>query len=189
MSFMLKGLGPADQGFILQLTPVILAALRNASAAIQRGERKADSTRWFGDASPPWMTQLASDLNQMASIFNVEQIALSFRAVAHRSGAFAVANPPSGGWGKYTVLSQARGQNFSMELDTAWNKAPLYRTGNTPADSMFQTIVHELTHLIIGSDDISYGADGCLELARTNPAQAKKNADNWGYFVEEFRTP
>lgn len=188
MSFTLEGLGPADQGFITQLTPVILATLRSASSAVQRGSAGGKSQRWFGDSSQPWMTQLASDLNQMASILNMEKISIGFRPLAHRDGSFAVAAPPKAGWGKYTAISKARGQNFSIQLDTAWNSAPLYSSGPSPADSMFQTIVHELTHLIVGSDDHSYGVANCMALARTNPSKAKQNADNWGYFVEEFRS-
>lgn len=63
----------------------------------------------------------------------------------------------------------------------------------TPADSQFCTLVHELTQLILGTEDVEkggitmYGVDNARQLASTSPYDAKDNADNWGYFVEEFR--
>lgn len=186
MSFVLSGLGPADQRYVLQLQPMIVTTLREASSKVQRGEGTGEATRWFGDAGKPWMTQLATDLSRMASIINLEDISVSFRAVARRTGAFAVAFPPEDGWGKYTQLANARGQNFKLQLDTHWNQVPLLRNAQG-SDSMFQTLVHELSHLVIGTDDEQYGFVGCLGLARRDPAKAKNNADTWGYFVEEFR--
>lgn len=186
MSFEIKGLGPADQRYVTQLTPMILNTLHKAASALARGGGGAESTRWFGDASKPWLTSLASDLNHMASVINLETISIGFRPLARRSGSVAVAMPPEDGWGKYTRLSNARGQSFRMQLDTAWNNAPLLRTANE-GDSMFQTLVHELSHLVIGTDDEQYGFAECQALAQTAPARAKNNADSWGYFVEDFR--
>ena len=46
------------------------------------------------------------------------------------------------------------------------------------------TIVHELTHAVAYTDDITYGKANCLNMARNNPGQAIKNADNYHYFSE-----
>ena len=46
------------------------------------------------------------------------------------------------------------------------------------------TIVHELTHAVAYTDDIIYGKTNCLNLARSNPDMAIKNADNYHYFSE-----
>jgi hypothetical protein len=179
MSFVIDGLGPADQRFVTQLTPMILDTLHKAAGALQRGAGVAESGRWFGDTSKPRLTQLAADLSHMASVINLEQIRIGFRPLARRSGSVAVAFPPEAGWGKYTRLANARGQDFQMQLDTSWNVAPLLRTA-TEGDSMFQTLVHELSHLVIGTDDEQYGFDACLALARRAPARAQNNADSWG---------
>ncbi len=53
--------------------------------------------------------------------------------------------------------------------------------------SQFQTIVHELTHLILHTEDHRYGYQESLKLAQISEPAAWKNADNWGYFLEEFR--
>eukprot|EP01065_Artemidia_motanka_P022083 TRINITY_DN262_c0_g1_i1.p1 TRINITY_DN262_c0_g1~~TRINITY_DN262_c0_g1_i1.p1 ORF type:complete len:335 (+),score=138.63 TRINITY_DN262_c0_g1_i1:65-1006(+) len=49
------------------------------------------------------------------------------------------------------------------------------------------TIVHELSHFngICRTDDFVYGKSGCRNLARTNPNNAVRNADNYCYFSEE----
>lgn len=49
------------------------------------------------------------------------------------------------------------------------------------------TMVHECTHLFLNTDDDAYGVPMCEVTAARTPAIAKKTADCWGYFVEEFR--
>jgi Lysine-specific metallo-endopeptidase len=55
----------------------------------------------------------------------------------------------------------------------------------TPPNSMDrpQTVYHELTHKVLATNDHAYGANDCRHLAINNPMQARKNADNYGYFV------
>lgn len=48
------------------------------------------------------------------------------------------------------------------------------------------TIVHELTHAVAYTDDITYGQTNCQSLARNNPNEAVKNADNYHYFSEQL---
>lgn len=47
-----------------------------------------------------------------------------------------------------------------------------------------ETIVHELSHFsrIAGTNDYTYGRSSCQSLARSNPANAIRNADNQCYF-------
>jgi len=46
------------------------------------------------------------------------------------------------------------------------------------------TIVHEMSHFrtLSGTQDYAYGQTACLNLARSNPGQATRNADNICYF-------
>ncbi|MDJ0642491.1 MAG: M35 family metallo-endopeptidase [Erythrobacter sp.] len=56
--------------------------------------------------------------------------------------------------------------------------------------SKFNTLVHELTHLLLGTDDVvgatgdAYGTQRASQLAAANAGQAENNAENWGIFVE-----
>lgn len=46
-----------------------------------------------------------------------------------------------------------------------------------------QTIYHEMSHKVLATNDHEYGAAECQQLALNNAAKARKNADNYGYFV------
>jgi len=53
-------------------------------------------------------------------------------------------------------------------------------------DSKPGTIVHELSHFnaVAGTSDIQYGTTNCQNLAKSNPAQAIRNADSHEYLSE-----
>ena len=46
------------------------------------------------------------------------------------------------------------------------------------------TIVHEFTHAVAYTDDITYGQQQCRSLAYSKPEDAIRNADNYHYFTE-----
>ncbi len=72
-------------------------------------------------------------------------------------------------------------QPYKVYLCRAFWNAPL-----TGTDSKGGTIVHELSHfnVIAGTDDFAYGQTAAKQLALTNPAQARMNADSHEYFAE-----
>jgi len=184
MPFQMQGLSPGDQQRVITLAMHVVPELRAVSQLVARGGGRAESDMWFGDSAGPWMHRLSATLNRMATVVNLEQIEVRFRPLKHRKGDFAAARRPAGGWGTYTSVQAARGQRFLLQLDTAWNETPLWRT-RTALDSQFQTFVHEITHMLLDTDDIAYGQQQCRMLAKRSPYAAKNNADNWGYFVEE----
>jgi len=54
----------------------------------------------------------------------------------------------------------------------------------TGIDSQGGTLIHEISHLGLNTNDNEYGESPCLLLARTNPDKAVENADSWEYFAE-----
>ena len=56
----------------------------------------------------------------------------------------------------------------------------------TGTDSKAGTLIHEMSHftVVAGTDDFVYGQTAALNLAATNPTNARKNADNHEYFAE-----
>ena len=54
-------------------------------------------------------------------------------------------------------------------------------------ESKFQTMVHEITHLLLATYDHESGYLACLNLALDSTELAWENADNWAYFLGEFR--
>jgi hypothetical protein len=51
-------------------------------------------------------------------------------------------------------------------------------------DNPLGVIIHEMTHIVLGTEDHVYGKTECRTLASTNPRQARENADNFEYFSE-----
>ncbi|CAE6413139.1 unnamed protein product [Rhizoctonia solani] len=72
-------------------------------------------------------------------------------------------------------------QPFYVSLCGAFWKSTL-----TGTDSQGGTIVHELSHFTVngGTTDAQYGQEGCLALAKSDPATAIMNADSHQYFAE-----
>lgn len=94
MSFVMRSIGPADQRIIGMMAMELVASIRNVSNMIQRGDARAEAEMWFGDTSDVWMKRVSTALTRMASIINLEDIDVSFRALSHRKGSFAAARPP-----------------------------------------------------------------------------------------------
>ncbi|KAK2559347.1 Extracellular protease [Acropora cervicornis] len=64
----------------------------------------------------------------------------------------------------------------------------LYKVASTleRSDNKMGILTHELSHAIISTDDIVYGQNACIELAKNAPNDAINNADNFEYFLEAF---
>lgn len=69
---------------------------------------------------------------------------------------------------------------YSMKLGKDFWSAPL-----TGRDSKGGTIVHEISHEEMYTDDHKYGEDKAKKLAESKPGDAMDNADNWEYFAED----
>jgi|GEM_PF-622435 len=65
---------------------------------------------------------------------------------------------------------------------TVWMCGAFWQALPLGTDSKAGTVVHELSHSIVRTDDIVYGQSRCRQLALSNPVQAVKNADSHEYF-------
>jgi hypothetical protein len=69
-----------------------------------------------------------------------------------------------------------------------------FRSGLYSYGEKVGTIIHELTHKCIGTNDEQialrdcYGALLCAVMARMRPDLAITNADNWGYYLTAYHT-
>ncbi len=190
MGFILGALGPADAAIIRDLQEPIVNTLRKAAEDVRKGRADNNCLRWFGDNTAAWKHQLALMLSRFASVVNTTDITVNCLHWRERDpdyGAWAL--EPTGGWNNYTNLTRAQqGRNFTIFLDRGFSSVPTYRpTAHTASDTKFQTLVHELSHLIIDTRDHVYGPIRCRARAVSNSAQARVNADSWGYFVEDLR--
>jgi len=108
-------------------------------------------------------------------------------------------------------IARSHNQNFKILLGRLWHDAPMYRLCeqhsipieiDTPMPSSqvrrlyyyctqnhiskFHILVHELSHLMQGTLDNAYGYHRTMTLAKDDSNSAKVNAENWGFFLEEF---
>ena len=56
-------------------------------------------------------------------------------------------------------------------------------------DSKAGIVVHEVSHLDVGTADIDYGNDNAQRLAIDHPDEAATNADNYEYMAEDAWRP
>jgi hypothetical protein len=96
------------------------------------------------------------------------------------------------------LLSHAPAGDAPVELGEGFRSLPLLLPltgGQVDASdynqSQFETLVHELSHLLLGTTDVkfddgttAYGAEAAAELATFGSTHAFRNAENWGIFVE-----
>lgn len=54
--------------------------------------------------------------------------------------------------------------------------------------SQVGTLLHEASHAVGNTEDLEYGPAYCKRLAQHSPAQARRNADNYGFYIESFNT-
>ena len=79
------------------------------------------------------------------------------------------------GCGSSVYAYTFKGTTTVWMCDLFWS-APAVGT-----DSKAGTVLHELTHAIARTDDITYGQPNCRQLAVNNPDQAVQNADSHEY--------
>ncbi len=70
-----------------------------------------------------------------------------------------------------------KGTTTVWMCDLFWSAPPV------GTDSKAGTVVHELTHAVAFTDDITYGQSNCRQLAINNPDNAVKNADSHEYYA------
>jgi hypothetical protein len=77
------------------------------------------------------------------------------------------------------VFGRAWPQQNTISLCTRFFKA-----GNEGTDARYGVIIHEISHIVIGTRDHAYGPPNARALAQRDPVLAANNADNFEYFVE-----
>jgi hypothetical protein len=196
-----------------KLEAEIIAALANARDAVFSGGATAPMQIWFGITDPtaakPLLTRA---LAFMRSHINNTPISFSLSGDTNpKNNADAIPINLKGGstYAKYwDLMSQNRKVKVKPGLDTSiaesvirlgMNFKNLQIYGDSPLSNFdgqdkFETLVHELSHVILGTDDEmisgsrpAYGAVDARLLAVNAPNKAFNNAENWGFFVEEFR--
>ena len=153
---------------------VKLGAASDATMAVVR--------RYFGDASTTkeqllkTMLTLAGGYKKIASACNGGNIIISDEP-GDRTG---------GGWKDWAFIYQAEAMSV-IYLQGAWLKKAneITPTNQSPLYRCVRTVIHELSHKQVSTEDIVYGPKGLKPQgsAALTSAYALHNADSWAYFA------
>ncbi len=195
MSIVYEGVSPGDQTTV----SVVWAEMLRTLAQPANMDAKID--RWFGTACPAaFRADMPRVLRKFRSSMNLCSVTVCCCTLDDRDiNTFGAAyhNNGMGGFAPITSFDPGLQPSLRLELDSRWNiGVSLYKT-STNLDSAFQTVAHELSHLLLatrdhpwnppGAEPKCYGVGKCTALATNNDARALTNADNWGYFIEDLR--
>jgi Lysine-specific metallo-endopeptidase len=144
--------------------------------------------RWFGSSDGSTATKVAGVFGRSAQWLSTA----SFYCLYQNDGSIMDDVKTAAG----TIRVDASGGLFAyvdpVDLGKIYLGLQFFRA--PPAngyDSKLGTLIHEMTHFWITGDtnrefDDIYPEVECLDIARTNPAKALGNAQNYEYFVEEW---
>jgi len=153
----------SDIAVIQNKAPVAMTWSDAAFSCIVGGGCNSTITKWFG--SKPEYNYLSRVYDNLGEYFRNNRFNYACRPPACAPGVYAYVYPGD----PRRVIHLC---NFFF----------------VATDEQVLTLVHEASHFSFnspGTDDIIYGRDGCLNLAKTSSYQACHNADNVCYFSQE----
>lgn len=187
-----------------QIIGMVMSGLQEAAARTESGAANAACLRWFGDSSDNFRKDLASRIRKMRSNINVRTINVSMQALVTRNQYENAAAWNDGSShlrfeDSYSHVGTHGGIRSEIYINEAFASLPqkLVVLNDGSVDSSFwnqskvETLIHELSHLILGTKDeklsrrtVAYGAQNAEALARNDPTKAKTNAENFAIFIE-----
>ncbi len=153
------------------------------------------SKKWFGDDRGIWLAELRTKLERLTHLIRYHNIYISHildqaqdsRTLSEAVTAYLQAKKDYTSNDNYCdIMSLPQPKSFYIDVGNIWLTEPLYCHGFNPA-SKFKTLFKEIIHVLLGALDNKYQYARCVSLAEVNNAQAKRNADNWGYFLQSCR--
>lgn len=156
-------------------------------------------TTWFGTYSSTYLSQIKSHYNNIngdpqSSTYDCTVSSLRNQVVWQRltgswqctdADTYAYVYPDSPG---YVYLCGAYWQAPTTGTDSKGGSKPIVFRGlpNFSNDCPSPAIVHEQSHFTnnASTQDYEYGQTACKSLAKSNPSEARENADTHEYFAE-----
>lgn len=179
----------------------IPAAMKRARDSVSGG---ASLTLWFGANDNTTRIEIRDNLSKLRSYMMAHKIQCQL-GVARPADENALAEHVTGGvvgGGGFNSAARVNAGLFNgsigiLNLSPNFTNLPNYAAGTVATyngQDRFQTVVHEISHIVLGttdeklaSGDTAYTGSLARQLATEDAAKAKKNAENWGMFIEEFR--
>lgn len=203
--------GKASDANARGLVTDAIAAVSHCYAAVYKGGSFAEkmAEKWFGTDIASVQTAGGTGLVAGMKLIKATlagSVKFEWNATENGTNAECFA-PAVGGWHtgslaeaknrlQGTGASATRSQTFRIVL-----YPPIFRmrvqgtkelplsNGNIADQNQIGTLVHEITHAILNTDDETanpYGVANATLMASTASATACNNAENWGFFCSEF---
>jgi hypothetical protein len=180
-------------------------AIQKARDTVSGGSAGAKMTLWFGAADKATQIEVRDKLSKLRSYMMNQMIKCQIganRPLDENALAEHVTGGLAGGDG-INSLQRVKSGLFDGANVGILNFSPnfpnlsAYATGPVSTfdgQDQFQTVIHELTHIVLGTTDErlngganAYTGANARQLATESADKAKKNAENWALFVEEYR--
>jgi peptidyl-Lys metalloendopeptidase len=134
-------------------------------AALQTMADNKQYKTWFGAYAKPRFTKAKTDFQKMKAEYETRQFTYDLSGTSADCQGNTYAYTYKGG-------------------NKIWLCSAFWAAPDTGADSRAGTIVHERSHASAFTDDLAYGEDDCMALARSSPAKAIDNADSHEFFAK-----
>ena len=205
MSFNTSSLGITEKGLIKGFEKEILATLQICRDMVASNKANTELNRWFGDSGKDFTRDVKEKVAKMRShLLNTnikcemgKGLAVDNNAQANHftvglTGVNSLLAVDHAATKSDTFSKVMIGPNFKSLSKYATNPLAVFAD-----QDQFETLVHELSHVVLGTKDevnagvTAYGGTNARNLAASAnaavKAKARTNAENWGFFVEEFR--
>jgi hypothetical protein len=164
------------------------------SAAIHLRKHSDLSNKWFGDDSGIWLAELSTKLERLPKLIQYHDIHISpvfreaedSRLVARSQQISTKDYTLDESYNEIISFPRPRPELFHINVGRMWCAEPLY-CDHRNTESQFQALFFQITRVLLATENHTSLYDECIILAKTNNAQAKRNANNWGYYLEAFR--
>lgn len=179
----------------------MLKTLQNCRDALAGNGAGANTIlqRWFGDSSAAFRKDMKEKVAKMRSVLNARDIECKTDIL----GGSATNNAESysytsGLFEKGDTLNRMTDADTHIKIGPNFPLLPKTASGvpsGWTGQDQLETMLHELSHFVIGTADeklddgstTAYGGAAARLLVTQSVDRAKNNAENWGFFIEEFR--
>ena len=186
------GFSSAQEKSMRSIVKDASSALTKAYAVHSKTDDNDLFSIWFGTGA---RASVKAVLKAMNAGMKDGTVTINYTALGGCAGGNtnAIAYQPAIGW-QVANIQQARNVDFTLDICPRLLK--IMATAGTENQSQVGTLLHEISHLLGGTNDeadpgtgvVAYGAAAAKALATNHPALAVNNAENYGFYISAFLT-
>jgi Lysine-specific metallo-endopeptidase len=145
---------------------------------------------WFGTGPKGTVKNVLHRMNYAMTNGTID-INFTAAGLCAIPGTNAVSYMPAPGWGLAGVGAAG---SMAFNMDICPRLLNIMASLGSDNQSQVGTFLHELSHLLGGTNDVvfpgtavtAYGSTAAKKLAKTYPASAVNNAENYGFYISSF---